>query len=210
MDILNDTVVGRKSGVFLLLLLISLAGCRSSNLFIRGEYGYGSQWLIAKEANEYQGGIRLNGTPKPALPVDGYYLNLAVIGRTEIADDVKLGLALGPVMFAPTKGPVGEFFGFEVKPRLSYTNWRIQPYLEGLAGAGHTSKRWEGEGSHYQFSVGGGLGLAIPLGANLEIDFGYRIYHISNGSAFFGSPKPNVGYNTDMIYLGIIFRLNDE
>jgi len=187
---------------FFLVIFLLLSGCQSVETFTRAEYGYGSQWLIAKGFNDQQTGT-WDGRLRAAVPMDGHYVSLAVGGRIEIFDNVDLGLSLGPSLFSPTKGPEGDFIGGEFKPRLSYTGWAVHPYIEGFGSIGRTQHRWEGEGTKFQFSVGGGLGFAVPLNDAWEVDLGYRFYHISNGSAIFGTTKPNVGYNTDMVYFGL-------
>jgi len=118
-------------------------------------------------------------------------------------DNIDLGLSRGPSLFSPTKGPKGDYIGAEVRPRLTYTGWAVHPYIEGFGSIGRTQHRWEGEGTKFQFSTGGSLGLAIPLNDDWEVDLGYRFYHISNGSSIFGTTKPNVGYNTDIVYFGL-------
>lgn len=188
-----------------IIMIFFLAGCQP-NFFVRGEYGYGSQWFLAKLANDYQTGLNSKNKPLPSLPADGHYLSLSLGAKTQINEHFDTTLAAGPVILSPTKGPTSEYVGFEIKPRIIYTDWIFHPYLEGIAGVGNTSKRWRGEGTHHLFSVGGSLGVAVPLTDSWEFDAGYRFYHLSNGSAIFGSPKPNVGYNTDMLYLGFQYN----
>lgn len=188
---------------FFLILFILLSGCQSIDIHTRAEYGYGSQWLIAKEFNDQRTELTWEGEQRAAVPMDGHYVSLAIGGRIEILDNIDLGLSFGPSLFSPTKGPEGNFIGAEIKPRLAYTGWTVHPYIEGFGNIGRTQHRWEGEGTKFQFSIGGGLGLAVPLNESWEVGLGYRFYHISNGSKIFRTTKPNVGYNTDMIYLSL-------
>lgn len=196
--------------LYLLLMGVLLfSGCCGAETFARVEYAYGVPFGLAKVRNDTKTGYRSNGEPEGGLPMNGHYGAIKVGIRTEIAENVDLGIAAGPAIFAPTKGPSEEFFSLEANPRLTYTGWAIRPYAEIVAGIGFSDRhRWEYEGTQRLFSIGGGAGVTIPLDEKekWELDVGYRFYHVSNGTKVFGAKEPNVGYNTDLLMLGIQYN----
>lgn len=192
-----------KKLLVLLVGAILLSGCRGTETFVRGEGAFGSSVAFAKLRNDQKTEPRADGTPAPGTPMNGIYTSIKAGIRKEVFTDTKLGIAIGPAIFVPTKGPSEEYFSAEAIPHITYVGWPIHPYFEVLAGVGFSDrKRWEGEGTQYLFSIGSGIGVSIPLNKRWEIDVGYRYYHVSNGTKVFGSPDPNVGYNTDLFMLG--------
>lgn len=192
----------RRWGVWLLLLTI-LNGCTFIPL-IRTEFATGSPFAVAKVINDNVEGFRSNGWPKAALPMDGYYTSIKGGIHKDITEDFNLSLALGPAIFIPSKGPRGNYYSLDFAPRISYISLDLfYPYVEGLVGIGRLEHRWLGEATKHQFTIGGTLGVTVPIIDYWKLDFGYRIYHISNGSAIFGTRRPNVGYNTDLFIFGI-------
>jgi hypothetical protein len=97
----------------------------------------------------------------------------------------------------------GSLYTAELAPRVGYDAGFLEPYVSGLIGIGATEKLWWGEGTRFQFSVGGSLGLSVKLFKYFRGHIAYRFFHISNGSAIFGTKKPNKGYNTDMVVVGL-------
>lgn len=191
---------------FPLIVFLSLFnGC--SSVFTRLEYGPASQFAIGRIINEDSTGLRSDGRVKGGMPMNGHYTSFKIGVKNDLSDDIRLSIAAGPALFVPTKGPDGSFYSVDATPRLTYTGWKhLHPYVEGLVGVGNLEKRWEGEATKWQFSTGGGIGVMIPLKKHFKVDIGYRLYHISNGSAIFNSPRPNVGYNTDLVLFGIRYN----
>lgn len=196
--------------LMLLLSLILLNSCSQSKYFVRGEYGYGTPFAVADAiVNMHDGIDKRDGLKRSSLPMDGHYGSIKVGVRGLVFGDLGLSIAVGPALFSPEKGVSSneEFLSFDVTPRLYYAEWFIYPYIEALAGVGWTDRRkWEGQATQWNFSIGGGIGVEVPINKHWSIDFGYRNYHISNGSQIFGSPSPNHGYNTDLIIGGLQYN----
>jgi hypothetical protein len=187
-----------------LVVVSLLAGCNSTK-FVRADYAYGSQFALAKQANDFSKGYKADGNPKFGLPLDGHYLSLMFGAENYLFSDIVGALMLGPAGISPTKGPDTEFLSVEARLRFTYTKLRVQPFIQGLAGIGFSHKqKWEGEGTQLLYSTGGTLGFGIPFDKDKwRIDVGYSFYHISNGATIFGAKSPNAGYNTDMIIFGV-------
>lgn len=177
--------------------------CTGCNPIARVEYGYGSQYAVAKLANDLATGDNILGKPKAALPMDGHYASFKIGTVERFTDSIDVDASIGPAIFSSTKGPSGNFYVIEASPRFTYRTGLIEPYISGLLGVGYTEKLWPGEGTRFQFSVGGSIGLAVKFSESWSAYLGYRFFHVSNGSAIFGTKKPNVGYNTDMIVIGL-------
>lgn len=176
------------------MLIVLLTGCQSSKIG-RFDYSYQTPFAIGKVINH-------NGNGRSMI---GHYISTRFGLRDDISQDFDVELSIGPAAFF-REGGMGQYYGIEATPRLTYTNWFFRPYLEGLVGVGYLPHKWEGEATNHQFSVGGALGITIPINKQLEFDLGYKYYHISNGSAIFGSPRPNDGYNSDGIVAGITYK----
>jgi opacity protein-like surface antigen len=171
--------------------------------FIRAEYGPGTPFAVGKLINDDSVGYRDDGRAKAGLPMDGHYLSLKFGVQQEIFPDFNFDIAAGPTTWIPTSGPNGEYYSADAVGRVSYLGIKyFQPYAEGLLGVGRLEHHWIGEATKHQFSSGGGLGIIVPIEDHWKLSFGYRVYHISNGSAIFGTKRPNVGYNTDLFLFG--------
>jgi len=166
------------------------------------DYGYSAQWGLAKSANDFARGAHEDGTPKLGVPLWGHYVFVGA-GAEAPLGDITVGASGGPKVFLPARGHLDPLPGCEIRLRGSYGRETLRPYLEGFASYGRsTGSRWSGEGTRDLFGVGGTVGLSFRLEA-WGIDLGYRFHHLSNGSAIFGSPEPNAGYNGDMVIVGL-------
>ena len=196
-----------KKLALLLILTLMCLGCNNTKYFVRSEYGYGTPFAMGQAIVDAHNGInKEDGLKDQGLAMDGHQISIKAGVRGSVAENVDLSIAAGPSIYLPTKGvqPKEEFVSFEVTPRMYYTKWFIHPYGEVLLGVGWTDHhKWEGQSTRWNFSLGGGIGVEYPIDDHWTIDLGYRTYHISNGSNVFGSPKPNHGYNTDMIIMGL-------
>ena len=167
------------------------------------EYGAGTPFAVGKIINDHDPGYRDDGEPRGGLPMDGHYLSMKVGIQHEFFPDFNFDVAGGPTIWIPTKGTEGEYFAADAVGRISYLGIKyFYPYIEGLLGVGRLEHHWIGEATKHQFSSGGGLGIIIPVEDHWKLNLGYRAYHISNGSAIFGTERPNVGYNTDLFFFG--------
>lgn len=182
-------------------LLVSLSvGC--ATLETRADYGYVSQFGVAKEANDYVKGRADSGRLRPDVPFDGHYL-FAGVSAGHASSSMTVTATGGLSVLLPTRGPESDLVGAEVRVRGELVGLVVHPYAESFAGVGWTTgRRWEGEGTKHLYSVGGILGVSVPLDGWF-VDLGYRFHHLSNGSALFGTREPNVGYNGDAVILGI-------
>lgn len=174
-----------------------MAGCSNSSWMVRGEYAPATSFAIAKVINDNHA----------SHTMQGHYVSVRGGLRFDLNEEFELDLDVGPSGFF-REGGEGQYFGAETAPRLVYSglNLPVNFYLESLFGVGYLPQKWVGEATNFQFSLGGGVGISIPIDKHWEIDLGYRLYHISNGSGIFGSPRPNVGYNTDFVLFGLSYH----
>jgi len=182
-------------------VMLCVSGCAPTGVILRGDYGYGAQYAIAKSVNEISEGVKEDGEPRLGLPLDGHFAYLGIGLRWETCG-LDPSILLGPSIFIPTRGPKNDLVGLELRVRLAYSDLPVRPFIEGFFGYGYTRRRWWGEGTHHLFSVGGTIGVSIPI-ESWSLDLGYRYHHISNGAVVFGAKSPNAGYNTDMLIFGI-------
>jgi len=188
--------------ISVIFFLLCLSGCGSLIYHSRVDYGYGSQFAIAKPLNDFVTGINIKGEPRGDLPMDGHYTAVKIGARVAIMDAL-LDIDIGPAIFVPTKGPDNNLYTAELSFKLMPSTHYVRPYIEPFAGVGRSDHRWDGEGTKLLFTVGGSIGASLILSPQWELDVGYRFYHASNGALIFGTKKPNVGYNTDIVLLGV-------
>jgi len=96
--------------------------------------------------------------------------------------------------------------GIEHISRFRYDFGKWEPLIAPHVGFLNTNKKWDGQATTWGFSLGGSLGLRYEVEKNTWITGEYRLYHFSNGSRVFGSPRPNDGYNIDLFILGAEFK----
>lgn len=174
-------------------LLALLCGCSTYTISV--EQGYGTQLSIAKA---------INTSPRyDDRSITGHYTSIKVGIEEKIGPGLKVNPRAGPALFVPNTTGNSDLYTFEVATRLSVRVESWRPYLEAGAGIGRPSHQWEGEGTKLLFTASGTVGSRIEVLENLELNLGYRFYHISNGSRIFGTDPPNVGYNTDVFLFSI-------
>lgn len=178
--------------LIIIISILLLAGCETS--ITRVDYSYHNPFLIGHYMNK--------GTQSE--PINGHSTSIRLGNREEL-ENFDLELTVGPTILLRDSGD-GKLFTAEAVPRVIYKQFFLRPYLEAILGIGYLPHKWDGEATNLQFSVGGTLGISVPLSKNWEFDVGYRYYHVSNGSSIFGTERPNIGYNSDGIAFGFSFK----
>lgn len=79
----------------------------------------------------------------------------------------------------------------------------IMPYIDCTLGFAYFDPRIKEQATNWGFIINPNIGLRFKLTESLYIYGQYGVWHFSNGSSIFGSPKPNHGINTDLVSLGI-------
>ena len=168
----------------LLLLPLLLSGCA-----IRGEIGAGGPGL----AHEAIGG-KAESPRRFALLAGGEVMR---------DGDLSLDLFAGPAAVA-VDGSV-RCAGIDATPRVRYTGLGLlEPYMTLELGAAWAD--FEAQGTGWGFTLGIGPGARMRISDRTWVSLDYRAWHESNGSAIFGSPGPNPGYNGDVLLLGMEWR----
>ncbi|MBI4524099.1 MAG: acyloxyacyl hydrolase [Deltaproteobacteria bacterium] len=93
--------------------------------------------------------------------------------------------------------------GLDLLPRWHYmraADWSL--YLDGGAGIIYSNNRLGESGTHFNFTLQGGLGVTYHLTGNLIPITGLRWFHISN--ARIQGKDRNVGFDSPMFYLGLM------
>lgn len=126
----------------------------------------------------------------PVLAASGFFLDLSV----------------GAEATRPLSGEEGFLLGISTQQRLRYSLLPLQPYLLTSAGFDYLTQSWDKQGTNYGFVLQVGLGFLYPYSPTKSFTLDYRVWHESNGSAIFGTPGPNPGYNSDCIFLGYEVR----
>lgn len=76
-------------------------------------------------------------------------------------------------------------------------------YMDGSPGFIYTRKTLRDPGTHFNFTVQGGMGATYKLTGRLHSMAGIRWFHISN--ARIRGKNRNVGFDSPMFYLGLMF-----
>lgn len=96
--------------------------------------------------------------------------------------------------------------GIDLLPRWHYrreNNWSL--YLDSGAGIIYSGKRLGHSGTHFNFTLQGGMGTTYQLSDRVVSMGGLRWFHISN--ARIKGKERNVGFDSPMFYLGIMMPL---
>jgi len=86
--------------------------------------------------------------------------------------------------------------------KLTFTDWRLRPFIEGGEGLVYTDLRKQRLGTRVQFASTAGFGLEYEIRPDLSLSFAIRIRHISNA----GLASTNPGITTYMGLVGLTFR----
>lgn len=173
------------------LLLMLCSGCLSQP-YALFEGGTGTREGLSKyvnfrgeEVEITQFGVRLGGT------------------IWDDPDGLALDLQGGPSFTVPTAGETGRGYSLEGAFRLRVTDSEdVQPYALFGLGVLVFDEQWSAQATSWGFTVNFGFGTLLKLTERTRLVMEYRYWHESNGSALFGSPRPNPGYDSDMIFFG--------
>lgn len=156
---------------------------KSKDPFAAGQwtiYGYGSGAAGKSARKVYAGHVGL-----------GYYF----------LDNVSLNLETAGYFIEQSNDTGGA--GLNLASRWHYwrgTEWSL--YFDGGAGLMHTRDTLRDPGTHFNFTLQGGMGVTYDLTERLMPMTGLRWFHISN--ARIQGKDHNVGFDSPMFYIGLI------
>lgn len=182
----------------IVLIFLLFSGCSP---YIRTEGGAGTPFFISEYYNE--------GTSPGA--VDWDVANFSVqYGGTLVECGEWKGLgSIGPTVVQPLDGNGSTGSGLGALIWMQAPQWSdfFGPYIVAGPGVVYFSERLEDQGTHYGFLLQAGIGNRFRVDDTTSITIDYRFFHESNGSAIFGTPGPNPGYNSDMVFIGLEWKI---
>ncbi|MEX0806915.1 MAG: acyloxyacyl hydrolase [Candidatus Binatia bacterium] len=94
--------------------------------------------------------------------------------------------------------------GLDLLPRWHYLrSERWSMYADGGGGVIYSGKRMGNSGTHFNFTLQGGVGATYDAGHQITPMAGIRWFHISN--ARIQGKARNVGFDSPLLYLGLMF-----
>jgi hypothetical protein len=173
--------------ILLVLYSILLSSCGNIGQI---QYGYGKPLLTGNALNDAGSGA----------PVDMHYIS-AKIGKRFCSDKIiGLDLFFGGFVASPQEHQSGIGGGAILSPRLLYNDLKIKPFIIIDLGVGFLD--WDVQATDFNFLVGGGPGLLIPINDRLSATVSFSLFHISNA----GIERPNPGVNSDIVVFGLEWR----
>ncbi len=181
--------------LFLILVsIIFLSSCCTVNDWrLRGEYGYGEpihlSTLIVNETN--------------GLPLHLSYLSIKT-GPTVYENDFsEIDFMAGPFLAIPDKYVSSAATGIVLTPRIIGNEMGGGARLFFSVDLGLGWFDWEPQGSEFNFVVGGGPGIIMPIADGIWMSLSTSLFHVSNAKI----AEPNHGFNSDLVVMGIEIEL---
>jgi len=195
----QSKMVVLKMKVKFIYLLIFLSGCHKDFLvknYSRTEVGIGKPIFISKT-------IIRNGKGNPVDIVhESSYIETKVFKVKNI--ETAVGLGISGAQTINGQDCIGT--GLDLKPRIIYPIKSFELYFSLKAGFHYFDHKPNEQATNWGFVLGAGPGIGLKTSENTSIFAQYEVWHFSNGSSIFGSPRPNRGINTDVVSLGIEYR----
>lgn len=116
-----------------------------------------------------------------------------------------LDVFLGPSIIIPVnKDGLGA--SADINPRLIYNSRTLKPYVGFSASMFYSDVKLKPQATKWGFLLSASVGLLFPMSSNWNGFVEYKAWHESNGSRVFGTKRPNPGFNSDIIMVGLEYE----